>query len=358
MKLKQVKPVERVLVTRFSALGDVAMTIPVLYAAARQWPDVQFTMVTRRGMEQIFVNAPANLQVVGVDLKKPQYQGLRGVWRLAGELIAQYHPDAYVDLHDVLRTRIIALRCRLSGIRVSRLDKGRRGKRALTRRRHKIVLPLPSSRARYRQAFFRIGLPVSGDGFSGLWANKADKADNLSLHSPISALHSIGIAPFAAHKGKIYPLDKMRKVVDTLAQRQDVKVLLFGAPGSEADTLKQWAQGHDNVEVVAGSGLGLRGELERMSSLSCMVAMDSANMHLASLAGTRVVSVWGATHPYCGFRPWHQRDTDTVSLPMTCRPCSSYGQRPCHRGDYLCMHGITPQMILNKIYRIIEPSNS
>lgn len=77
--------------------------------------------------------------------------------------------------------------------------------------------------------------------------------------------------------------------------------------------------------------------------------MDSANMHLASLVGLRTVSVWGATHPYTGFLGWRQRTRDVVQLDMTCRPCSVFGDRPCFRGDYHCLAGITPKMIIEKL---------
>ncbi len=77
--------------------------------------------------------------------------------------------------------------------------------------------------------------------------------------------------------------------------------------------------------------------------------MDSANMHLAALAGTPTVSVWGATHPYCGFRGWRQKEELTVQLPMDCRPCSVFGNKPCLRGDYLCLAAIKPELILNKV---------
>ena len=85
-----------------------------------------------------------------------------------------------------------------------------------------------------------------------------------------------------------------------------------------------------------------------------MVAMDSANMHFASLAQTPTLSIWGATHPYCGFKAWKQSDKDTIQLPLSCRPCSVFGNKPCHRGDYLCMTAIRPENILKRISEILK----
>ena len=77
--------------------------------------------------------------------------------------------------------------------------------------------------------------------------------------------------------------------------------------------------------------------------------MDSANMHMASLVGTRVVSVWGATHPYAGFLGYGQREADCIQRNMPCRPCSVYGNKPCQYGDYRCLTTITPNAIVCKL---------
>ena len=91
-----------------------------------------------------------------------------------------------------------------------------------------------------------------------------------------------------------------------------------------------------------------------MSHLDAMVSMDSSNMHLASLTGTPVVSVWGATHPYAGFLGWGQSTDNIVQIDLECRPCSIYGQKPCRRGDYACMNGIAPETIVDKIENILS----
>ena len=153
--------------TRFSALGDVAMTIPVVYSACRCHPDTRFVMVTRPSMTSIFVDAPANLTVVGADVKE-RYAGVSGIATLCRELRAEYTPDIFVDLHNVLRTRLMAAFLRLHGVGTVRIIKPRAKRRALTRRRNKVMLPLTGQRARYREAFFKAGLPIV-ERFNGLY---------------------------------------------------------------------------------------------------------------------------------------------------------------------------------------------
>ena len=340
----------RVLITRFSAIGDVAMTIPVVYSVARSNPEVKFVMVTRPSMATMFLNPPDNLTVRGIDLSSPVYKGLTGLHRLYRELRREYDFDAVADLHDVLRTMALDAMAWLNRIPVSRINKERSRKRALTRRHNKIMLPLISQRARYREVFHRLGLAVE-ERFRSLFGDgKGNPADFASITAPKTGTDKwVGIAPFAKHKGKIYPPGLMEKVVAALAAKGDVKIFLFGGGDHEREIFAGWAARYPGVISLADKHHGFPVELSLLSHLDVMVSMDSANMHLASLVGVPVISVWGATHPYCGFKGWKQQDTDTVQLTMTCRPCSVFGDKPCFRGDYHCLNGISPQSIVDKI---------
>lgn len=348
-----------VLMARFSALGDVAMTIPVIYSACRCYPDVRFVMLTRPALTSIFINAPENLHVVGADVKH-EYKGILGLRRLAAEMRREFRPDAFLDLHNVLRTNALGFFLGLRGIHKYTLQKSRARRRALTRRRNKVMLPLISQRARYREVFFQAGIAVN-ECFNGLYEGRAK--------APVSAFACItppkenpaekwvGIAPFAAHQGKIYPPELMEQMLDRLVAETDapLKVFLFGGGGREAEILSGWARKHPGkVLSLAGKKYGFPAEIALLNHLDVMVAMDSANMHFASLAQTPTLSIWGATHPYCGFKAWKQSDKDAIQLPLSCRPCSVFGNKPCHRGDYLCMTAIRPENILKRISELLK----
>ena len=134
---------------------------------------------------------------------------------------------------------------------------------------------------------------------------------------------------------------------------QRVAYTFFEPSKADAPLLEQWAGNLPRVCVVAGR-LKLEQELALMSHLDVMVSMDSANMHLASLAGTPVVSVWGATHPLAGFLGWRQRTEDCVQADgLDCRPCSVFGNKPCLRGDYACLASLSPELVAAKIERIL-----
>lgn len=346
-------PSRTVLITRFSALGDVAMTIPVVYSVCRANPDVRFVMVTRPSMATMMINRPGNLEVRGVDFSN-SYKGVGGLYALWCELKEAYgHIDALADLHNVLRTRILGVFARLSGVRVKRLNKERRHRRALTRRHQKVMLPMTTQRARYREVFYRLGLAVE-DRFSTLFSDEPDGKAPASAFAAITGPKQpgetwIGIAPFAKHEGKIYPVEQMLKVAQELSRRPATRLFLFGGGKHEQEVLDGWAAQLPDAVSLAGRHYGFPTELALLSRLDVMVSMDSANMHLASLVGVPVVSVWGATHPYCGFRGFHQSESNAVQLAMTCRPCSVFGDKPCHRGDYHCMRGIPAQAIIDRV---------
>lgn len=342
-----------VLIVRFSAIGDVAMTVPVIYSVARNCPDRRFILVTRSSMTSIFLNRPDNLEVVGVDLKN-DYKGLKGVGRLFNELRKKYEIDALVDLHDVLRTKYMRLLARLHRMPVAAIRKDRRGKRALTRKRDKVMMPLTSSRQRYRDTFARLHFPVT-ETFNGLFPDrKAPASAYAAITAPrADGLHWIGIAPFAKHRGKIYPVEMMEQVVASLSKIEGMRIFLFGGGETEKAILGDWAEKYQGVRSLAGERHGFGVELALLSNLDAMISMDSANMHLASLVNIPVISLWGATHPYCGFKGWRQSDDNIIQLPLTCRPCSVFGDRPCHRGDYLCLAGIRPAVITDKILSVL-----
>lgn len=344
---------KNVLVARFSALGDVAMTIPVVYSVCRCNPDTRFIFITRPSQTSMFVNPPENLVVLGIDVKR--YKTPVDYWRLFKELKKEYDIDAFADLHGVIRTYMLGLACTLHGVKRHAIRKGRMHKRALTRPRNKIMLPLLSSRARYREVFFNFGFAIE-EKFTSIYGDgKGDPAMFAGITAPKQPGETwIGIAPFAKHKGKIYPPELMEKVIDSLSQRSDTKIFLFGGGEEERKILGEWAAKYPDTISLAEKKHGFPVELALLSHLDTMVSMDSANMHLASLVGVRVISIWGATHPYCGFKGFKQRESDIVQLPMTCRPCSVFGNKPCARGDYYCLAGLPPQVIINKVNSIVD----
>ena len=340
----------KILVIRFSAIGDVAMTVPVIHSLATQYPQHRITVLSGPNIAALFAHLPANVSFWGADLKET-YKGFVGLNRLFNELKAEQF-DYIADFHDVLRTKYLRLRFLLQGKKVAHIDKGRKGKKALTRSKNKIKVQQLSSFQRYANVLNRIGLPVRTDFKTIYPSRKGDLSAFSSITGTKGTDKWVGIAPFATHPGKIYPEKQMEQVIQCLDAQPNIRIFLFGGGKKEVEILSAWANKYPSATCIAGK-LKIDAELALMSHLDAMVSMDSGNMHLASLVNTPVVSIWGATHPLAGFMGWQQSEQNAVQIDMPCRPCSVYGNKPCAEKGYACLHQITPQMIVEKINAIL-----
>ena len=343
----------KILVIRFSAIGDVAMIVPVVDSLARQYPENQYTVATQPFLAPLFAYCPENLKFLGVDIHN-DYKGVRGMFRLYRELLKQNF-DAVADLHDVLRTKLLRIFFRCSGLTVRHIDKGRKDKRLLTRKTNKVVRQLKPTTERYSDVFSALGQPVESLNFRSIFLSRGEFSKIEQFTGAKSGVW-IGVAPFAKHQGKVFPLDRMEQVVAQLAERKDITVFLLGGGASEKRIFDKWSAIYPRTVSVVGK-LNLSEELILISHLDVMLSMDSANMHLASLMATPVVSVWGATHPYTGFYGYNQSPTSAVQVELFCRPCSVYGNSPCYRKNTECMDSITPQMAMEKIDEILDFKN-
>lgn len=319
----------RILAYRFSAFGDVAMTAPVFREFLEQNPDVEIVMVSRKNFESLFADIPS---VVFKGINLDDYKGFFGLNRLANELIEEFKPDLVANLHDVIRTKILDKIYRRKGLKVFKIDKGKEEKERLTDIWNLNKVQLKKTVERYADVFREMGFEV-----------------NLSHQlRPVSNNKSgVGFAPFAQHQGKMLPLEKSYELVRILAQKK--KIYFFGGGKKETETLEKWEREIPNTYSLSGK-LTLAEELNKISELELMISMDSANMHLASLMGTRCVSIWGATHPYAGFLGFGQSEDDVVQIEdLTCRPCSVFGDKECYRGDWACLEELDVQKIVEKI---------
>lgn len=334
---------DKLLIIRLSALGDVAMTIPVIYTLAVNHPDWQITVLTRPFFMRIFVNRPQNIVLLPF---REEYKGAKGLIRLLSTLNSE-HPTMIADFHNVLRSWLIDFFFRLKGRKVVMLDKGRSERKSILS--HSIPQARPFIK-RYCDVVTQLGF----DRADTLISSLPEKGENIlpecNIH--IESKYNIGIAPFARYANKTYPLEQMKSVVRLLAQTPDCHIFLFGSK-ADASLLKEWEGISDSVTSIAGT-MDIEHELALMKRLDLMVSMDSANMHLASLVGTRVVSIWGSTTPQCGFMGWNQSEDDALCLHLPCQPCTIAGSKTCKLGDLRCLRDITPEMICERIKKALN----
>lgn len=338
----QGKSDRHIVIFRFSALGDVAIAAPLVKAYALANPSVKFTMVSRPMLEPLFKGVD-NLLFYPAQLNGA-HKGIKGLVKLWQELNKQ-RVTHVADLHSVLRTYILRILFFFSSVPVAFLNKGRSQKKKLTRKANKELVQLPSMMERYEQVFRKLGFE---------FLDFANKSVNLKREGFVAKKKfsedelKIGIAPFAKHKGKEWPIEKMERMVELLSQKQGVSILLFGGGPKESSLLKGWEYKYIGVTSVAGE-FSFERELEFIAKLDLMICMDSANMHFASAMGVPVISIWGATHPYLGFNGWGQNLEQAIMSPAECRPCSVFGNKECFRGDYICLTSLEPALVADKI---------
>ena len=295
---------QRILVIRFSALGDVVMTVPVVKAFLSAHPETELIMLSDQRMEELFQGID-RLIFVGADLKG-KHKGILGMIRLFKMLKKAYAFEKVADLHGVIRSHLLRLLFKFNKKETAVIDKGRFEKFALVRKENKIYRPLKHATVRYLDVFNQLGF--KGIGHKNWVNNTIVRESNNQM-------------PTSGAKIKI---------------------------GFVAEWEQSFKQAENNLTK------GLSEEIKLMKTMDVLVTMDSANMHLASLCQVPVVSIWGPTHPHAGFYGLGQDPLQAVQVSLSCRPCSVFGNKKCWRGDHACMDQITPEMVIEKIEKLIS----
>ena len=333
-------------------MGDVAMTVPVISAFAKRHPTIKITIVSRKFLKPLFNSIP-NCEFLAVDTKG-RHEGFRGILRLYQDL-KDIGVDAIADLHNVLRSKVVRYLFSAEYIPTSAIDKGRKEKKALVSLKNKEFKQLETSMQRYIEVFEGLGFLI--DESENKFIEKlpfSTKTEDFVGKISEKASKWIGIAPFAQHRGKVYPADLMQEVINQLAQKTSNELYLFGAGQEEIQQLNTFKGAHNNIKVVAGN-LKFGQELELISNLDLMLSMDSGNAHLAANYGVAVVTLWGATHPFAGFAPFGQPKENAITsdrqkYPLL--PTSVYGNIEVP-GYEDAMRTITPKMIVDKIDELL-----
>lgn len=306
---------KHILVIRLSAMGDVAMTVPVLRAFSQQYPEVKLTVLTR-GFFAPFFRDLENVEVFPADLKG-KHKGFPGLYKLSKEL-KQLDIDAVADLHNVLRSNI--LKQFLRNLPFKQIDKGRKEKNELMKGIN--FKKLKTTPERYADVFRALGYGL--DLWNPDFPTKVSLSDSILKITGVKEGKWLGVAPFAAHESKMYPLGQMKKVIEGLSK--DYKVLLFGGGNKEIEILNG-LENKSQVINLAGK-LSLSEEMDVISNLDGMLSMDSGNAHVAAMLGIKTITIWGVTHPFAGFAPFNQPENycllaDREQFPLI--PTSVYG---------------------------------
>lgn len=342
---------KHIAVFRMSAMGDVAISVPILTAFAEQYPDVKITFVTRPMFAPMFAHIP-NCKVFAIDVKG-KHKGIIGLYRLFKEL-KKSGVDAVADIHNVLRTNIVKIFFKLSGIPFFQIDKGRKEKKALTRPKNKIFKQLKTSYQRYADVFEKLGFPISLSKHYFVPQPKLSE----EVKNILSKEKNIGIAPFASHLGKEYPFENLKDLIFKLSENySNSKIYIFGGGKHQWELVEKIAH-LPNVENMINH-FSFEKELQLISNLDVMLSMDSGNAHLAAMFEVPTITIWGVTHPFAGFYPYAQPIENALLADrkaFSLIPTSVYGNK-YPKGYERAIKTIKIEEILTKIKEIIHLNN-
>ncbi len=343
------KQFRNVLVIRLSVLGNVAMTIPVLYPVCKANPDTRFIMLTKKWPASMFHDRPANLKVVDFDINE-NHKGFFGLLKLAAQLHKLYDIDAVADLHNVTGTKIMDAYLWLRGAKIAGMDREKAKRKALvTHRTHEPVTPIHD---RYRNVFKELGFETP-DNFTRLYEGRDWPVSPIVLEKE-PGQRWIAISPFSSRRQKAYPLELMEQVTAELCKRENYWIFLMGGGKTEKIALRGIARKYKNVISMAEVKHRFLDEYALLGKCDLMLTMESANMHLASLVDLQAMTIWGPTSPACGYLGYNQVVEDDIQLDMDCRPCSITGDKPCKYGDFRCLKNIPPEYIAQHVIEAVE----
>ena len=326
----------RILFIRFSAMGDVAMCLPVLKTFQNKYPNHRISILTKEAFVPLFKDL-SNVEFIG--LKKEE-----GIFSLLQRVLKLQPFDLVLDLHSSLRSAFVCSVLALKGAKTHKIDKRRAAKKKFLNTESALLKPITSQAQAYLNVVEHFGFKLNIKELSPIQSAKKN-----------SNQRHIGVAPFAAHSSKTYPEDLMQTLIEKICNiNSGNQVILFGAPGSQQEQLKQWCD--NSAQLRTNAGLSLDKELVLMTKLDLMISMDSANGHMAANVGVPVITLWGSTHPYAGYQPLFQPFKNSF-LPDYERypqlPSSIFGEREI-RGYEDAMRSINQESILSRVKEILN----
>ncbi len=325
----------KILILRFSSIGDIVLTSPVIRSLKLARPDTEIHFATKAAFADVVRHNPylSRLHLLGDS------------WSEFIHALRAEQFDLILDLHNNLRT----WRCALAlGVRSVRFDKQNFAKYRMVRRKSQPASWLPHVVERYGATLAPLGLTLDGGGLDFFYPPSL----NSWAEAELNPLISRGGKPLAVVLGaqlatKRWPVEHWLEALNKLSR----PVLLLG--GRDATTERDYLTSRLLVPHFDAVGhYSLPESVALLNQCQEVLTHDTGLMHIAAALGKKVFSIWGSTVPALGMTPYGCPSVIIEHPTLDCRPCSKIGFDSCPRGHFRCMREITPETVAGKIMEV------
>jgi heptosyltransferase-2 len=326
----------RILLVRFSSIGDIVLTTPLVRVLRRRHPDAQLIYVTKRAMAPLVTDNPHLSQVIALEPDEP-------LARLARRLRA-VQPTHGLDLHGSLRSAALRLlvRGRWSGYAKRKLARTLLVATKLDLYRGDVPVA-----ERYFEAARQLDVePDGGPPEFFLGAAARERVARWLAERGLATEPFAALAPGAAHATKRWPMAHWQALADRLRE-MGYRLVILGGPedrgaAQQLGPLAESAAGEFTLQETGAC----------LARAKVLISGDTGVMHMATGVGTPVVALFGPTVRAFGFFPYHARAT-VLAQDLRCRPCSTMGTARCPLGHHRCMVDLLPAQVAAAVERLV-----
>ena len=339
--------IRNILIVRFSSIGDIVLTTPLVRAVRKRFPQARIDFVTKQEVAELMQTNPYLDTVYVYD--KPT--GMRGLLSLARRLRCN-HYDLFIDIHKNLRTYLFRFFSHPNQIvAYSKQIFNRTLLVNMGINRYNEILQVPE---RYLKPLQPFGVVNDEKGLE-LFPTEAHitKVNAIFEHEKLAEDElAIGLSPLAAHPLKQWPSERFVELGRQFVEIYGARILLFGG-SKELQGVKQIARQIPNDPIILCEKLSLLESAAAVQRCAVFVGNDTSMIHIAAAMQRTVVVLFGPTVEEFGFYPYRTQSI-VISKPLPCRPCTHTGKGKCKISTHACMQEITVEEVFQAVDQLLK----
>jgi lipopolysaccharide heptosyltransferase II len=339
----------KILVIRFSSIGDIVLTAPVIDLLKKQFPTARIDFLTKRAYAPLW-RGDDRVKVRYFDPEDMHY-GLPGFRRFIRELQRE-HYDVVIDLHGLPKSRALTAALARPTLRYD--------KASLRRRMYVMTKRTPAdlvhTARRYVRTLAPLGIDTEGVLNPSITPAERDRERIAGMVQPVGirGRAMVALAPGAQWATKQWGWDRFGALIPRLNERGYWVALVGGK--EDRDRCEELAMGHRALNFAGLLNLGET--LAVFDFCQLVISNDSGPMHMASARGCDVIGLFGSTSRPLGFWPLAERSSVVEVEGLPCKPCSPHGRDACPQGHFRCMRDLSLERVWEEAERFLGPPPS